>query len=630
MALVSSAPKSCLHKSLIRSTHHELKPLRRTIPTLGMCRRGKSFTPSVSMSLTTAVSDDGLQRRIGDYHSNLWDDDFIQSLSTPYGEPSYRERAEKLIGEVKEMFNSMPSEDGESMSPLNDLIERLWMVDSVERLGIDRHFKKEIKSALDYVYSYWNEKGIGCGRDSVFPDVNSTASGFRTLRLHGYSVSSEVLKVFQDQNGQFAFSPSTKERDIRTVLNLYRASFIAFPGEKVMEEAEIFSSRYLKEAVQKIPVSSLSQEIDYTLEYGWHTNMPRLETRNYLDVFGHPTSPWLKKKRTQYLDSEKLLELAKLEFNIFHSLQQKELQYLSRWWIHSGLPELTFGRHRHVEYYTLSSCIATEPKHSAFRLGFAKTCHLITVLDDIYDTFGTMDEIELFNEAVRRWNPSEKERLPEYMKEIYMALYEALTDMAREAEKTQGRDTLNYARKAWEVYLDSYTQEAKWIASGYLPTFEEYLENAKVSSGHRAAALTPLLTLDVPLPDDVLKGIDFPSRFNDLASSFLRLRGDTRCYKADRDRGEEASSISCYMKDNPGLTEEDALNHINAMINDIIKELNWELLKPDSNIPMTARKHAYEITRAFHQLYKYRDGFSVATQETKSLVRRTVLEPVPL
>ena len=100
-----------------------------------------------------------------------------------FQEPSYRERAEKLIGEVKEMFNSMPLEDGESMSPLNDLIQRLWMVDSVERLGIDRHFKKEIKSALDYVYrsvalafsslfihalqeillacSYWNEKGIG-------------------------------------------------------------------------------------------------------------------------------------------------------------------------------------------------------------------------------------------------------------------------------------------------------------------------------------------------------------------------------------------------------------------------------------------------------------------------------------
>jgi len=45
------------------------------------------------------------------------------------------------------MFNSMSLQDGEF-----SLIQRLWMVDSVERLGIDRHFRNEIKSALDYVY----------------------------------------------------------------------------------------------------------------------------------------------------------------------------------------------------------------------------------------------------------------------------------------------------------------------------------------------------------------------------------------------------------------------------------------------------------------------------------------------
>jgi hypothetical protein len=49
--------------------------------------------------------------------------------------------------------------------------------------------------------------------------------------------------------------------EMRSIVNLYRASLIAFPGEKVMEEAEIFSTKYLKEALQKIPVSSLSREV---------------------------------------------------------------------------------------------------------------------------------------------------------------------------------------------------------------------------------------------------------------------------------------------------------------------------------------------------------------------------------
>jgi hypothetical protein len=55
--------------------------------------------------------------------------------------PSYSERAQKLIEEVKEMFNSISVEDGVLITPLNDLLSRLSIVDSIERLGIDRHFK---------------------------------------------------------------------------------------------------------------------------------------------------------------------------------------------------------------------------------------------------------------------------------------------------------------------------------------------------------------------------------------------------------------------------------------------------------------------------------------------------------
>nr|ACN40326.1 unknown [Picea sitchensis] len=283
MALLSIVPLAA--KSFISSAH-ELKPFRRTVPTLGVCSRGKTLRAPISMCSATAVSGDGVQRRIANHHSNLWDDDFIQSLSTPYQAPSYTQRAQKLIEKVKEMFNSISVEDGVLITPLNDLISRLSVVDSIERLGIDRHFKTEIKSALDYVYSYWSEKGIGCGRESDVTDLNPTALGFRTLRLHGYPVSSGVLEHFKDVKGQFVSSSIQTEGEIRSVLNLFRASLVAFPSEDVMEEAEIFSTTYLQESVQNIPVSSLSREIEYVMEYRWHTNLPRLEARNYIDVFG--------------------------------------------------------------------------------------------------------------------------------------------------------------------------------------------------------------------------------------------------------------------------------------------------------------------------------------------------------
>lgn len=84
---------------------------------------------------------------IPDRSNNLWDDDFVQSLETPYGEPEYRERAESLVKEVKVLLKEMRTGDG-------DLIEWLEMVDALQCLGIDRYLKAEIKEALDCVYQW--------------------------------------------------------------------------------------------------------------------------------------------------------------------------------------------------------------------------------------------------------------------------------------------------------------------------------------------------------------------------------------------------------------------------------------------------------------------------------------------
>ena len=85
----------------------------------------------------------------------------------------YRERADRLLGEVKDLFISMQHVedgqfispitdilqrlllvDGQFISPTTDLLQRLLLVDNVERLGINRHFINEIKTTLDYVYRY--------------------------------------------------------------------------------------------------------------------------------------------------------------------------------------------------------------------------------------------------------------------------------------------------------------------------------------------------------------------------------------------------------------------------------------------------------------------------------------------
>lgn len=62
--------------------------------------------------------------------------------------PAYHEQAETLVEEIKRLiFSDMEETHNDS----DDLIKRLQIVDTIESLGIDRHFQPEIKEAMYYV-----------------------------------------------------------------------------------------------------------------------------------------------------------------------------------------------------------------------------------------------------------------------------------------------------------------------------------------------------------------------------------------------------------------------------------------------------------------------------------------------
>ncbi|XP_059072444.1 alpha pinene synthase, chloroplastic-like isoform X2 [Cryptomeria japonica] len=560
MALISIFPPNlgfCLKPHPPQS--HNLQLCSKAVP---LIPRKKLIKPIVNQALSKVEIP---LRRTGKHHPNLWGDDFIQSLPKhPYEAPLYAERCGSLISEIKDMFSA----SAENVSPL------LVLVDNIERLGIDRHFQKEIKEALDFIYRHWGE----CQRD-----LDITALGFRILRLHRYPVSPGMLGAFRTANGQFLCSTAqTEEVKIKGILNLFRASHIAFRGEKILDEAKEFSTTYLNQAMEKSEISSnLLQEISFNLEYGWYSNLPRLEAKKYIQIYGENES------RARMAGNEKLLLLAKMDFNAIQSLHQQELKTYSRWWRESGLSKLEFARHRHVEYFFMACAICED----------------------------------------ERWDPTSIDHLPEYMKVLYMALYETVNEMDREAEKIQGRDTLIPSKDAWEGYADAMMQEAEWLATSHIPTLEEHIENGTVSLGTRATTLQPVLTIDEILSDNILPKIDYPSRFMDILCVSLRLRGDIKSFKGEIARGETNSSVACYMRDNPGSTEEDALDYIKNLLDERLKELNWEYLKNDG-VPTCSKDYAYDITRGYLHFYKERDGFSISNKDIQNHVTQILIEPI--
>ncbi|KAH9319921.1 hypothetical protein KI387_021690, partial [Taxus chinensis] len=70
------------------------------------------------------------------------------------------------------------------------------------------------------------------------------------------------------------------------------------------------------------------------------------------------------------------------------------------WWANSSVFHWDFFRHRHVELYFWWVCSLFEPQFSAARIGFTKLATSFCLIDDIYDTYGTLDELVPFTEGL--------------------------------------------------------------------------------------------------------------------------------------------------------------------------------------------------------------------------------------
>ena len=64
---------------------------------------------------------------------------------------------------------------------------------------------------------------------------------------------------------------------------------------------------------------------------------------------------------------------------------------------------MEFARDRLMENFLWTVGVVFEPQFGYCRRMSTKVNALITVIDDIYDVYGTLDELELFTDAVERY-----------------------------------------------------------------------------------------------------------------------------------------------------------------------------------------------------------------------------------
>lgn len=66
------------------------------------------------------------------------------------------------------------------------------------------------------------------------------------------------------------------------------------------------------------------------------------------------------------------------------------------------MSKLPYARDRVVECYFWTLGVYYEPQYSVARIMLTKTIAMISIIDDTYDSYGTVEELKIFTDAVQR------------------------------------------------------------------------------------------------------------------------------------------------------------------------------------------------------------------------------------
>ncbi|XP_062013371.1 (E,E)-alpha-farnesene synthase-like [Rosa rugosa] len=550
------------------------------------------------------------QRRSANYKPNIWNYDIVESLNSKFDGECYRIQIQKLIEDVKDLFG----ECKESCS-----LDKLKLIDSIQKLGLNNHFEKEIKEALDTIASVELENNSNPCISSE-GDLYATALLFKILRQHGYKVSQDIFGSLMDEMGTLK---KNTFGDVKGMLEMLEASNLALEGENILEEAKAFLMVTLRDTNTRCDDidNCISKHVTYALE------LPSQRRVQWFNVKWHIKS--YEKDHTDQANMTTLLELAKLNFNMVQATLQKDLREVSMWWNNLGLNKnLDFARDRMVECFMCAVGLAFEPEYKSFRKWITKVVNLILIIDDVYDVYGSLEELKHFTNAVERWDVRETEQLPECMKICFQVLYNTTCEIAYEIEEENGwNQVLPHLRKVWGDFCKALLMDAEWYNKAYTPSFEEQLSNGCISS---SASLILTHAFFSTTHDEGAKNIaDFLHKNEDLVyniSLILRLLNDLGTSAAEQERGDAASSILCYMKE-ANASEEIARKHIKGMIDNAWKKINEKCFTQMPEISSFINIMT-NIARVGHSLYQDGDGFGDQEHGTRGQIQSLLVEPL--
>ncbi|KAF6139960.1 hypothetical protein GIB67_009093 [Kingdonia uniflora] len=531
-------------------------------------------------------------RPLHDFPPSYWGDRFVTYTCDSKKIEDYTKQVEVLKKEVRKML----IDDSITLS------QKMNLINEVLRLGVGYYFETEIKEGLQQLYSEVND----------FDDLYTASLHFRLLRQHGYNASCDVFKKFKDDNGSFTSSLVT---DIPGMLSLYEATHLRTYGEDILEEALAFTTDYLKSIVATQSSHPLKKQVEYALKQPYHKGTPRLEAKNYISF-----------SEEHEERNETLLKLAKLDFIVMRSIYLKELSDVTVWWRNLS-SELPYVRDRVTEIYFWLLGMNFEPRYSVARIISMKVGCFISILDDTYDAYGTVEELQLLTDAIERWDISAIDGLPDYMKHIYRSILDLYQEIEDECTKEGRSYRIPYAKGAMKDLVKAYLTEAKWCNQSYVPTIEEYLRVASVTGATTILTNASILGMGDNFTKEAFDWVSSEPLMINAANRLFRVTDDIRGHKYDQQRMHVASAVECYVEEY-GVSEAEAYQELTKMAETAWKDLNQELILSPTGPPMHVLERVLNCIRIVEVIYKNIHGYTHAEIEFKDHIHLLLIDPI--
>ncbi|CAI9756495.1 unnamed protein product [Fraxinus pennsylvanica] len=549
---------------------------------------------------------------------NVHQEEIIKHLSNDgslFQSPSATAHAFMATGNIKcrryleSLVQNCPNGGVPAKYPVDEELVKLCMVDHVQRLGLAEHFNGEIEKILAQIYRDQKQCKSKPGKTNILSPIKlyKDSLAFRLFRMQGYDVNPGNFCWFLNHAEILNHMEENCEKFITVMYSVYAATNLLFPGECELEEARAFARRMLERSVKRnrdhnfVLSKGFQSVVKHELELPWIARLDHLDHRTWMEE-NKITPLWVGKAsfyRLSSLDNKKLLQLAVENYEFRQLIYRNELEELKRWSMKWRLSDMGFGREKTVYMYFAVAASICLPLDSLVRLISAKAGIIITVADDFYDMEGSMSELEVLTDAVKRWDGK---GLQGHSKTIFDALDDFVNEITSKCHQHERSEIREKIRDIWRETFVSWMVEKTWSHKGYIPSANEYLETGMISIAAHTITLPASCFLNPGLTSERLKPAEYEN-ITKLLMARTRLLNDVQSYEKEKADGK-MNLVLLHLNENRQACIDESIAHVEEIVEMKRKEfLKHVLLDRFDDLPKSCKNLHLSCMKVFQMFF---------------------------